>query len=188
MKKTCILVFLIGMISSIQFAATQFRTADSDILMVPGASKSLVLIDARVTDENGNYVPGLQAEDFEVYQDGRQQEIAKFYALDHMDTQVDPRNVVFLVDDLGLSKAKFNQARGALKYFAEKVMSPADQVAIAQISAGGFVVQPLTSDNQKLLTAADRWQWCMDAARPFGSLAQAFPSSSTFIRSCSGST
>lgn len=197
MKRILVILFLVGIASS-QYAATQIRVVFNDVgrrdaaapamAMTPGGSKSLVLIDARVTDETGKYVQGLQAEDFELYQDGRQQEIAQFYELDRTNTDVDPRTVVFLIDDLGLSKAKFNQVRTALKNFAEKVMTPADLVAIAQTSGGGFVLQPLTSDNHKVQSLADHWQWCVEAAKPFGGLAQIYSSNSGFIRACSGST
>jgi VWFA-related protein len=188
MRKTYILLLILIGIASISYAAIQFRAADSDIILAPGASRSLVLIDARVTDENGNFVQGLQAEDFEIYQDGRPQEIAKFYVIDRKSSEADPRTVIFAVDDIGLSKTKFNQVRTALRYFADKVMSSSDVVAIVQTSGPGFVLQPLTSDAAKMRGVVDRWQWCLETARPFGGLAARWTSSSEFVSSCSGST
>src|SRR5262245_54228087 len=41
-------------------------------------SVTLVQIDAVVTDDKGRLVPGLKAEDFELYEDGRRQHITNF--------------------------------------------------------------------------------------------------------------
>lgn len=191
MKRICIFLFILIGIASIRCAESvvQFRVPASETLAVPGASRSLILVDARVTDDSGNYVPGLKAEDFELYQDGRPQEIAKFYEIKRASGSTEPRTVVFIIDDLNLPKAKYNQVRTALRYFADKIMRPTDMVGIARTAGGGVVLQPLTSNTAELRASADRWQWNVDTARPLNDIMLASASSSPdFVRSCSGST
>jgi VWFA-related protein len=189
MKKTCLFLFIVIGIASIQSAENQIRRANAEAIPDPGVSKSLVLIDARVTDKNGAFVPGLQAEDFEIYQDGRIQEIAEFYPLSRTNSSDDQRTILFVIDNLGLSKAKFNQVRTALKYFADTVMTPSDMVGFMQTAGCGVVVQPFTSNAAEVRAAADRWQWSLAAAQPYEGMSMIFPSSSSsFIKSCSAST
>ena len=187
MKKTCIFLFiLIGITSSLcAGVAVQSDAASPETI---GVSSSLVLIDARVTDESGNPVPGLRAEDFQLYQDGRLQAITRFNSK-RAALGAETRTIVFVIDDLGLSKAKFNQIRTALRYFADKVMRPTDLVAIARTAGGGAVLQPLTSDAAKVRAAANRWQWSVETGRPVQDIVRTTMVSGTgFVESCSGSS
>jgi VWFA-related protein len=188
MKKSCVSLFiLIG--GAFILLPEKGAQIDAQEITVPGASSALVMIDARVTDDSGNHVPGLKQEDFEIYQDGRPQAISHFHAIGREEADAESRQIIFIIDDLGLSKVKLNQVRTALKYFAEKVMRPTDSVALAHTAGGGVVLQPFTSNSARLQASVDGWQWSAGAARPFQSMALASQaSSSAFVRSCSGST
>jgi VWFA-related protein len=169
--------------------AAQFQRLDySEKVFYPGVSNKLVLLDARVTDEKGNHVPGLKPEDFEIYQDNRLQNISEIHEIRRDKTDDDPRTIVFIIDDLGLSREKFSQAKTALKYFADKIMQPNDMVGLARTAGGGFIFQPLTSEPDILRNAVECWQWSLAAARPLENYRAVQVSGSSFIQSCSGNT
>jgi VWFA-related protein len=118
---------------------------------------SVVYIDARVLDGNGNYVQGLKAEDFELYENGRPKEIVKFYQPGS--TNREACKIIFIIDDLSLPKDKYKQVRAAIRHFANNVMRPTDVAGVASTRENGVVLQPLTSDPSKLRAATDQWQW-----------------------------
>jgi VWFA-related protein len=188
MIRSCVfLVILVGITSiSGDGSAAQFGGEPPETI---GVSKNLVLMDARVIDKNGNPVTGLQKEDFRLYQDGRVQEITEFYPMKRGSAASKERIVVFIIDDLGLSKEKFYQVRTALRHFIDKIMRPTDQVAIARTAGGGVVLQPLTSDAARVRAAAGRWQWSIETGRPLRDIVRtASVAGTTFVQSCSGSS
>ena len=65
------------------------------------------------------------------------------------------RNLVVIVDDLGLSPAGINAVRSELKAFAGGSMGPGDRVALLRSSAGSGVLQQLTGDTRILVKAID---------------------------------
>jgi VWFA-related protein len=191
MKKPCISFYILAGIAFVlcAFGAAQFQGLDySEKVLYPGVSNKLVLLDARVTDEKGNHVPGLKPEDFQIYQDNRLQNISEIHEIQSDKTNDDPRTIVFIIDDLGLSREKFSQAKTALKYFADKIMQPNDMVGLARTAGGGFIFQPLTSESDTLRNAVERWQWSLAAARPLDNYRGIQVVSSSFIQSCSGTT
>ena len=191
MKKTYISLFtLIGTIFLLCTGdAAQYEIVELKKNVELTISRSLILIDAHATDKNGNPVEGLKAEDFNLYQDGKEQEITKFHEMERATDGTEPRTIIFLIDDLGLSSKKFNQVRTAIRNFADTGMHPTDRIAIARTAGGGVVFQPLTSDASELRSSIGRWQWSIEAERPAQNVLLASRiSSSSFIQSCSGST
>jgi VWFA-related protein len=189
MKNLCVFLFVLIGMASVVCAGD---SAQSDIL-VPGKSMlsdispSKILVDVRVTDKNGNPVRGLKAEDFKLSQDGRNQDLVDFYEINRSSDGTDPRIVVFIIDDLGLPKKKYDQVRTAIRYFADRVMQPTDMVGIARTAGGGVVIQPLTSDAAQLRSSIDQWQCSIETARPAKNVWLATGISSTsFVSSCSG--
>lgn len=157
-----------------------------DEAKLPAVSKSLIRIGLQATDRDGNPVKGLSAANFKLYQDGREQKITEFREVVRTNDGSDPRIIVFVIDDLGLSRKKFNQVRTAIKNFADTFMQPADMVGIARTAGGGVVSQPLTSDAARIRASLDRMQWSIEVARPAQNVLLATSSSSTtFIQSCS---
>lgn len=111
------------------------------------AEVARVLLYVTVEEDNGALIPGLEAEDFEVYEDGREQEIVSFTS--------DPRPMVvgLLVDTSGsMEGPKMERAKqGALAFLGQ--MGTADEAFVMSFDAFPNVRQELTS-NRRLLREA----------------------------------
>jgi VWFA-related protein len=155
---------------------------------LPDISRSKILVDVRVMDKDRNPVKGLKAEDFKLLQDGRTRDIAEFFEIKRANDGTEPRIVVFIIDDLGLSKKKHDQVRTAIRHFADSVMQPSDMVGIARTAGSGVVIQPLTSKAAEIRSSIDQWQCSIETARPAQNVWLATGVSSTyFVSACSGS-
>ncbi len=146
---------------------------------------NLVQMDAVVTDSSGKPVTGLNADDFEILQDGKRQRITNFSYISTVSTRssapgtvpaaappanqsappVPPasikpaevrRTVALVVDDLGLSSDSIARVRGSLKKFVDAEMQPGDLVAIIRTGAGMGALQQFTADKRILYAAIDR--------------------------------
>lgn len=154
---------------------------DDDVLRI---NTTLVQVDAVVTDKVGKQVTNLTAEDFEILEDGRVQQIKNFSYVStvsasksHLPTQtksVGPsdlnvlplptvrlqpekvrRTVALVVDDLGLSFDSVAYVRQALKKYVAEEIQPGDLVAVICTSAGVGAMQQFTSDTRQLNAAID---------------------------------
>ena len=127
-------------------------------------SVNLVQLDAVVTDHKGRQVTNLTADDFQVFQDGKQQKITHFsYISAAANTPATPlrplpresrfagapipppvklrtdqvrRTFAMVVDDLGLSFESSAQIRKMLNTFVDKQMQPGDLAAIIRTGSG----------------------------------------------------
>jgi VWFA-related protein len=141
-------------------------------------SITLVQIDAVVTDQQGKQVTNLKPSDFDIYEDGRRQQITNFsYVVAQPDSPAPPktearskapapigpltrlrpdqvrRTVALVVDDLGLSFESTAGVRAALKKFVDEQMQAGDLVAIIRTGAGMGALQQFTSDKRQLYAA-----------------------------------
>ncbi|MBI1738775.1 MAG: VWA domain-containing protein, partial [Acidobacteria bacterium] len=136
---------------------------------------SLVQIDAVVTGAKGNHVSDLNANDFEILQDGRRQTITHFTYVpgsapggaapaDRRPSAVPQaplrredarRAIALVVDDLTLSFESVLQVREALRKFVDEQMQAGDLVAIVRTSAGMGALQQFTSDKRRLHAAIE---------------------------------
>lgn len=165
-------------------APTPQEESDEDVVRI---TSNLVQFDAVVTDKQGHPVTDLRPEDFEVYANGRKQEVTNFSyinagpgavaapaqqpsprAADKSAPPVPParlkpgqvrRTVALVVDDLGTSWESTNYVRQALKKFVDQQMQPGDLVAIMRTSAGMGALQQFTGDKQMLYRAIERIRW-----------------------------
>lgn len=149
-------------------------------------SSNLVQFDAVVTDKQGRHVADLRPEEFEVYVDGRRQEITNFSYVaaepgaaraaarpsrdDKADAAPSPppvplrarqvrRTIALVADDLGISFDDIAGVRRALKKFVDEQMQPGDLVAVMRTSAGVGALQQFTTDKQLLYRAIERVRW-----------------------------
>src|ERR1035437_4575593 len=129
------------------------------------------VVDAVVLDAAGRPVADLTAEDFEVVQGGSARKITNFTWFDtRLHTAVSPavqlpaldllpdeirRNLVVVVDDLGLTPGGINAVRSALRAFVGGSMAPGGRMAILRSSGGSGVLQQLTGDTRMLVSAID---------------------------------
>lgn len=147
-------------------------------------SVTLVQVDVAVTDGKGRPVPDLKAEDFEVYEDGRRQQITNFSHVSPRPAsppaaapvkkpteqnvpapparlrpnQID-RTIALVVDDLTLTVESSPFVRQALKKFVDEQMQPGDLVAIIRTGAGMGALQMFTADKRILYAAIERVRW-----------------------------
>lgn len=178
-----IFIFIFG---SVVFSQTPTPTPNSaEIDDVVKISTTLIQIDATVLDKNGKIVTGLSADDFEIYENGKQQQISNFSFVelqpdkspeapivkkDKNSVPVPPvpgrlrpdqvrRTVALVVDDLGLSFRSMFSVKAALKKFVAEQMQPNDLVTIIRTSAGSGALQQFTSDKRMLYASIERIRW-----------------------------
>jgi len=100
-----------------------------------------------VTSPQGGYVPGLQREDFTLYEDGVRQEISYFNT-----GQNEPISLGLIVDTSGSMRNKIDRARQALRRFADFI-HPQDEVFIEEFNVQPSLLQDFT-DSRMLLSQA----------------------------------
>jgi VWFA-related protein len=143
-----------------------------------------VRLDAVVENWRGRLITDLTADDFEIYQDSRKQDITScqyiLYDQDRIEplnkNQVEPRTIpsipmpslkrnsverilIFLVNDFGMEFKHTYRTRLALRKFVEDQMLPGDLVSIIKASRGNATLQAFTSDKRELLARIDTIQW-----------------------------
>ena len=164
---------------------TPEEDSDEDVVRI---TSNLVQFDAVVTDKQGRHVADLRPDDFEVFVDGKRQEITNFTfvagepeAGNVRTTQPSARNdktvpppplpavplragqvrrtIALVADDLGTSFEDIAGVRRTLKKFVDEQMQPGDLVAIMRTSAGVGALQQFTTDKQLLYRAIERVRW-----------------------------
>lgn len=167
-------------------ARQQGAPDDDEVVKI---SANLVQIDAVVTDGRGRQINDLLAQDFELLEDGKPQQITNFsyVGLNRVAPPAAPasaarknsnfippppsalrpeqvrRTVALIVDDLSLSFESTVHVRRALKKFIDEQMQPSDLAAIILTSKGSGALQQFTADKRMLYAAVERVRWY-----PFG--------------------
>lgn len=163
--------------------ASQDKTDKEPIVKI---SVTLVQLDAVVTDQKGNPVTDLRKEDFEIYQDGKRQQVTnlsfigspvKNLEVNSSATVKDPaapipppipgrikpekvqRTIAIVVDDLNLTQGSVESVKYYLHKFVERQMEEGDLVAIIRASGGMGALQQFTNDSRQLYSAIDRIRW-----------------------------
>ncbi|MFL6254903.1 MAG: VWA domain-containing protein [Pyrinomonadaceae bacterium] len=155
---------------------------DEEVVRV---KSQLVNIDVVVKDKRGKFVTDLKAEDFNVVENGVPQKVLFFdpplgggtpapaqpdaTAREGSRTQGrQPRNIISLVlDGQTTDLANMKQAAaGAIKYIRERV-TDADRVAVFSVSSGLQLLQPFTSDKERLVAAVERAYVSSNSAKNF---------------------
>lgn len=104
---------------------------------------TLVTVPVSVLDPNGRFIPDLQKEDFHVYEDGLEQEIAYFAPSET------PFTVVLMLDTSASTWSKLGQIKDAAKAFVEQ-LRPDDQVGVISFGMGVKVQSEPTSNRKKI--------------------------------------
>src|SRR5437762_2305012 len=162
-------------------------------------SVTLVQIDAVVTDQHGKQMTDLKAEDFELFEDNRRQQITNFSYVTAQpageasatpSTRTNPsappgplmppvrlrvdqvrRTIALVVDDLGMSFESISAVRDSLKKFVDEQMQPGDLVAIIRTGAGIGALQQFTADRRQLYAAIERIRWYPSGRSSIGAFA-----------------
>jgi VWFA-related protein len=130
---------------------------------------SVVNVEVTVTDRHGQPVTGLKQDDFEVFEDGKQQPISNFYAVENAQVQGGPgiemvrdtipspvperfrRKVLVLIDNLWATGHGRNSALDKLEAFVNEHFDDGrDDVAIATVDNHVHLLLPMTSDKKVL--------------------------------------
>ncbi len=152
----------------------QPEIAPEDIIRI---TTNLVQTDVVVTDKSDQIIPDLKLEDFELYDNGKKQDI-KFMEFVGVDTgrrsegtrpaslpnyveQTGPgllakdlkRVVAFVIDDLTMQIQDLPAVRKMLLNFVDNKMKDGDLVAIVRVVGGKGLLQQFTTDRQLLRRA-----------------------------------
>jgi VWFA-related protein len=141
---------------------------------------SLKLIQVYVIDKKGNPIPGLKAEDFEIFDNGRGQKITAFetHALPPLPASLPPaglpkdpsettaagarvrlpRKFYLLIDYFRNDMSGVVMAKTAARHFLETQVLPADETALVSfIPRRGIVIErPPTTDHRSVLEAVEK--------------------------------
>lgn len=187
--KKFVLLGVISFLLSLSVAAQNPKTSptppnnDEEIVKI---STDLIQLDVIVTDKKGKIITDLTPNDFEIYENGKKQNITNFlFVASQTQSKIAPsvknnkkndktsmpippvelkpeqvkRTIALIVDDLSLSFESLVKVRSALKTFVDEQMQPNDLVAIIVAGNGAGSLQQFTSDKRMLHAAIDKIRW-----------------------------
>ena len=117
---------------------------------------NLVVLNVTVLDEKGSNVTALKREDFVVYEDDTEQEIANFFPVEA------PFHLVLALDNSSSTRTSLNLIKNAALNFVNE-LRPADQIAITEINFFVRELQDFTNNRKTLAKALQKV-----ASYPFG--------------------
>lgn len=124
-------------------AASAQEMGDEDVLKV---ETNLITIPVSVFDRNGLYIPGLKQDDFKIFEDGKEQQIAYFGTTDK------PFTVILLIDVSPSTAYKIDEIHTAAVAFVDQ-LKPQDSVMVIEFDRGVNVLTEATNDRQTIYKA-----------------------------------
>lgn len=160
------------------YAQTPASTQDETVRV----SSFIVQTEAIVTDKSGRRITGLKASDFTIMDEGKQQNVDYFTAIEgsrvletntatvpsatnpaKTEAPVSPltvpyqgRHIALVFDDLNLSSENFLRSRQAFADYINNKLTPNDMVALVSTSGALASLQQFTNDKQALLSSLNR--------------------------------
>lgn len=110
---------------------------------------TLVTLPVSVMDRDGRYVPNLRKEDFRLWEDGTEQQVAFFSSVDK------PFSVVLMIDTSGSTRMRLEAIQDAAIAFTNQLRSD-DRVMIVSFDDQIRVLSQFTSDRGRLRDAIRR--------------------------------
>ncbi|MGH9902632.1 MAG: VWA domain-containing protein, partial [Pyrinomonadaceae bacterium] len=110
---------------------------------------TLVTIPVSITDRDGRYIPDLRKEDFRIYEDGAEQEVAYFAAVDK------PFTVALVLDTSNSTAFKLEDIQDAAIAFVNQ-LRPDDRVMVVSFDDEVRILAEATSDRYALQRAIRR--------------------------------
>lgn len=107
---------------------------------------TLVSIPVSVMDRDGKYIPDLRKEDFRIYEDGAEQEVAYFAATDK------PFTVALVLDMSGSTQSRLNEIQEAAIAFVNQLRSD-DRVLVVSFDEDVHLLSEATNDRNALRNA-----------------------------------
>ena len=127
----------------------------------------VVVVNAIVTDRDGNPITDLTVDDFEVLENRKKQTIQSFSQENYQSPQIPdkPRLLSLVIDDLTYPPTgTLNRTVQAIRGFVKRRLRANDYISIMTASGGYFV--PFTQDRELLLTEIDQLHKKLDSSRP----------------------
>jgi len=129
----------------------------------------LANVTATVSDDNGHFVSGLTKDDFNVFEDGEQQEIAQF------SNERVPVSLGILLDTSGsMTPEKMSSARNAIDRFIYDLLGKDDELFFMQFASVPDLLQGWTFDRRAISRAAGQVTAAGGTAM-YDAIAQALP-------------
>src|SRR5215204_617293 len=117
-----------------------------DIIKV---NTTLITIPVSVMDRDGRYVPNLQKEEFRIWEDGIEQEVAFFQSVDK------PFSVVLMLDTSPSTQFRLEDIQDAAIAFVNQ-LRPDDKVMVVSFNDDIKILSDFTTDRTKLQRAINR--------------------------------
>jgi VWFA-related protein len=117
--------------------------------VVSRVNTTLVTIPVSVMDRDGRYVPNLQKEEFRVWEDGVEQEVAFFQSVDK------PFSVVLMLDTSPSTQFRLEDIQDAAISFVNQLRSD-DRVMVVSFNDDIKILSEFTTDRRKLERAIQR--------------------------------
>ena len=121
-------------------AASTPAGGDDDVLKI---ETNLITIPVSVFDRNGLYIPGLGQQDFKIFEDGVEQEIAYFGTADK------PFTVVLLLDTSPSTQYKIDEIHAGARAFVDQ-LNANDKVIVIEFNSSVKVQTEATTDREKI--------------------------------------
>lgn len=141
------------------------------------AEVNYVEVDARVLDEQGRFVTGLTQNDFQVFEEGKPQQVTAFSLVNipveraerplfaskpiEPDVQtnlgIDGRVYLIVLDDLHVNPLRSSLVKVAARRFVERYVGANDIAAVVHTGGRGDAGQEFTSNPRLLLAAIDKF-------------------------------
>ena len=117
-----------------------------DIIRV---NTTLVTIPVTVMDRDGRYIPNLQKEEFRIWEDGVEQDVAFFQSVDK------PFSVVLMLDTSPSTQFRLEEIQDAAVSFVNQLRSD-DRVMVVSFNGDVNILSDFTTDRRKLQRAIQR--------------------------------
>jgi Ca-activated chloride channel homolog len=135
-----VVVAAVSVLSAQQQASSDAASAQAAVFR---SGTNLVPLNVTVTDSSRQFVKGLTASDFAIFEDGVAQDVQFFEATDT------PTDLIVLIDTSSSMSDKMDVVHEAAVGFL-KTMKTGDRGAVVAFADGVDIVQPLTPDRQLL--------------------------------------
>ena len=112
---------------------------------------TLVTLPVSVMDRDGRYIPNLRKEDFRLWEDGVEQEVAVFSSVDK------PFSVVLMLDTSGSTRFRLDEIQDAAIAFVNQLRQD-DRVMVVSFDDQIRILSEFTSDRNRLRDAIRRTQ------------------------------
>ncbi len=163
MKKRMVMVLAAFWLLAAQMQSSPAQTENSSKFRV---DVDLITVEVTAVDKSGTPVGGLRREDFQVYEEGRKQEIASIDEVKTdagvsslakspiiVDEQHRGKTVLIVFNDALIAPENIKKSRESAARFVREHMGPQDLFGVAVFSTSMKILQNMTTDREKVLAA-----------------------------------